>query len=150
MKLSFCLFSDEISGLMRYNHIFPSLRQTLIARTRDLTFKFQTHIWPPLAPESVCFVSAFWWAAIVETSRGCLIDFAWKINASLNSIFVFVWYFVNTGANPTRWVMLNWCSPMTLPGIKKKKKDVTQKLLLELEQKSFLGGNATKQHFSLL
>lgn len=108
-----------------------------MSHTRDLTFKFQTHIWPPLAPENVCFVSAFWWAAIVEPSRGCLIDFAWKINASLNSIFVFVWYLVNTGANPTRWQMLNWCSHMTLPGKKGEKKDVTQKLLLELEQKSF-------------
>lgn len=51
---------------------------------------------------------------------------AWKINASLNSIFVFVWYLANTGANPAWWQMFNWCSHMTMLGdrrrrIKKKK-----------------------------
>lgn len=39
---------------------------------------------------------------------------AWKINASLNSIFVFVWYLENTGANPAWWQMFNWCSHMTI------------------------------------
>lgn len=97
-------------------------------------------------PVSVCFVSAFWWAAIVESSRGCLIDFAWNINASLSSFFVFVWYLVNTGANPARWQMFNWCGHMTMLGIKekKRKKQENVKLKVFTWNKSDLSFCATK------
>lgn len=88
-----------------------------------------------VAPVSACFVPAFWWAAIVESSRGCLIDFPWKINASLNSIFVFVWYLVNTHANPARWQMFNWCSHMTMLGITQKKKKRMWNQSINLGQK---------------
>lgn len=79
----------------------------------DLTFEFQAHIWSPWPRwVFVCF-------GILMSSH-CGIQqrlpnwLAWKINASLNSIFVFVWYLANTGANPAWWEMFNWCSHMTM------------------------------------
>lgn len=79
----------------------------------DLTFEFRAHIWSPWPRwVFVCF-------GILMSSH-CGIQqrlpnwLAWKINASLNSIFVFVWYLANTGANPAWWEMFNWCSHMTM------------------------------------